>query len=59
MIMEGYAYSSRDRPLISESWDPGIVLVNQTYELEPCLAISLGVATQSGLELSFKTANLY
>ena len=32
----------------------GIILVNQIYELEPCLAKSLEIATQSGPEFSLK-----
>ena len=35
-----------------------IFLVNQKSELEPCVAISLEIATQSGQEFSLKTANL-
>ena len=31
-----------------------IFLVNQMYELEPCLVISLVIATQFGQELRFK-----
>ena len=31
-----------------------IFLVNQLYELEPCLAISLEIATQYGQEFSLK-----
>ena len=35
-----------------------IFLVNQIYELEPCLAISFEITTQSGQEISLKAANL-
>ena len=33
-----------------------IFLVNQIYELEPCLEISLEIATQSGQEFSLKNS---
>ena len=32
-----------------------IFLVNQTFKLEPCLAISLEIATQYGQEFSFES----
>ena len=34
-----------------------VFLENQIYDLEPCLAISLEIATQSGQEFSLKVNN--
>ena len=56
LLLKGYAiriYCQREN-IDFRIKRSSIILVNQIYELETCLAISLEIATQSRQELSLK-----